>query len=221
MQDGLARLSRERVRVELLKLLTAPHATATLAAMAEAGLLVRVLASVPLMASFENMAKVEVAAGLKADPVRRLGALGVFIAEDATRLWQVLRLTNAEHERLVSMGEAWWRLTAHTLEAEARVLLYRLGAQKFADRVLLAWARSPQSAADVEWRHLAGLPGRWSIPVFPLKSGDFIDRGVPKGPALGAAIRAAEEAWIAADFPADPTGLAALVDEAVKAATDI
>jgi poly(A) polymerase len=133
----------------------------------------------------------------------------------------VLRLTNAEHERLASMGEAWWRLTAHTPEAEARVLLYRLGAQKYVDRVLLAWARSPQGAADTEWRHLAGLPGRWSIPVFPLKSGDFINRGVPKGPELGAAMRTAEEAWVAAGFPADPAGLTALADKAVKVATEI
>lgn len=216
-RDGMERLSRERVRVELLKLLTTVHATATLAAMAEAGLLVRVLAGVPLMASFENMAKVELAAGLEADPVRRLGALGVFIAEDAMRLWQVLRLTNVEHERLASMGDAWWRLTAHTPEAEVRVLLYRLGTPKYADRVLLAWARSPQGAADTQWRHLADLPGRWPVPTFPLKSGDFIARGVPKGPELGAAMRAAEEAWVAAGFPADPAELAALADRVVKA----
>jgi poly(A) polymerase len=215
-RDGMERLSRERVRAELLKLLTAPHATPTLAAMAEAGLLVRVLAGVPLLASFENMAKVEAAAGLAADPVRRLGALAVFTVEDATRLWQVLRLTNVEHERLAAMGEAWWRLTAHTSEAEARVLLYRLGASKYADRVLLAWARSPQGAADTEWRHLADLPGRWSIPVFPFKSGDFVTRGVPKGPELGTTMQAAEAAWIAAGFPADPAQLAALADRVVN-----
>ncbi|MDB5598688.1 MAG: tRNA nucleotidyltransferase [Xanthobacteraceae bacterium] len=215
-RDGLERLSRERVRAEMLKLLTAMHATATLAAMAEAGLLVRVLAGVPLLASFENMAKVEAAVGLKADPVRRLGALGVFIADDATRLWQVLRLTNAEHERLASMGEAWWRLTIHTTEAEARVFLYRLGPEKYVDRVLLAWARSPQGAADADWHHLAVLPTRWPVPLFPLKSGDFVARGVPKGPALGAALRAAEEAWIAAGFPQDSAELAALADRTVK-----
>src|SRR5580700_10962635 len=37
-RDGLRTLSRERVRAELVKLLVAPHAVATLAAMAEAGL---------------------------------------------------------------------------------------------------------------------------------------------------------------------------------------
>ena len=52
---GLETLSRERVRMEVLKLLLAPHATPTLAVMAEAGLLGGVLGGVPLLASFENM----------------------------------------------------------------------------------------------------------------------------------------------------------------------
>src|SRR5215475_6941172 len=42
-RKGLDQLSRERVRMELLKLLVTPHATATLAVMAQAGLLLLVL----------------------------------------------------------------------------------------------------------------------------------------------------------------------------------
>ena len=49
---GLERLSRERVRMELLKLLLARHATPALAVMAEAGLLVPVLGGVPDLAAF-------------------------------------------------------------------------------------------------------------------------------------------------------------------------
>ena len=97
--------------MELLKLLLARHATPALAVMAESGLLVPVLGGVPDLAGFENMAKVEAAAGVQADAVQRLGALGVRIAEDAERLWQRLRLSNAEHERLASMGEEWWRVS--------------------------------------------------------------------------------------------------------------
>ena len=58
---------------------------------------------------------------------------------------------------------------------------------------------------------------RWQAPVFPLKAADFMVRGVEKGPALGAAIRAAEEAWIAADFPADAAAIQDIADRASKA----
>ena len=211
---GLEQLSRERVRAELLKLLIASRATPTLAATTEAGLLQLVLGGAPFLASFENMTKVEAAIGAQADPVQRLGALGVWVTEDAERLWQRLRLTNAEHERLASMGDAWWRVTP-TMEQGGRALLYRLGAERFIDRVLIAWSRVwPQGAADAAWRELASLPQRWIVPVFPLKADDFIKRGVPRGPALGAALREAEMRWIAAGFPSD----AAAMDRIVQAA---
>jgi poly(A) polymerase len=212
---GLDQLSRERVRMELMKLLVAPHATPVLATMSEAGILPRVLGGVPLLASFGNMAKVEAAIGAPADPVQRLGALGVWLGEDAERLYERLRLSNIEHERLVSMGDAWWRI-APADEKAGRALLYRVGPQCFIDRVLVAWARSRDGAADRTWKALAELPQRWDAPAFPLKSADFVSRGVQKGPALGAAMRAAEEAWIAADFPMDLGAIQSIADAAAR-----
>ena len=44
----------------------------------------------------------------------------VCVAEDAERLWQRLRLSNAEHERLASMAEAWWRISPADERAPAR-----------------------------------------------------------------------------------------------------
>jgi poly(A) polymerase len=214
---GLEQLSRERVRAELLKLLIAPHAVPTLAVMTESGLLVPVLGGVPDLAGFANMAKVEAAIAARADPVQRLGALAVRTVEDAERLWQRLRLSNTEHERLASMGEAWWRVSPGN-ELAARALLYRLGPERFVDRMLLAWARSQQGVRDPAWHQLATLPARWSVPSFPLKAGDFIRRGVPRGPALGAALHEAEEAWIAADFPSDPEAIESIAASATVAA---
>jgi len=212
---GLEALSRERVRMELLKLLLAPHATATLTVMAETGILGAVLGGVPLLASFENMVKVEAAVGIEADAVRRLGALGVYLKEDAERLGQRLRLTNAEAERLAAL-DSWWRVSPQRSEQAAHALLYQLGPQSFIDRTLVAWSRSEASAKDEAWRELATLPRRWSAPVFPLKAADFMRRGIAAGPALGAALHAAEEFWIAADFPADAAAIAAIADRATR-----
>jgi poly(A) polymerase len=211
---NLDRLSRERVRGELMKLLLARHAVPTLAVMSESGLLEPVLGGVPDLAAFSNMIKVEAALGMLADPVQRLGALAVQLPEDAERLAQRLRLSNKEHDRLLSMGEAWRQISPQD-ERAGRALLYRLGPERFVDRVLIAWARAwPQGAHDPAWHALATLPTRWTAPAFPLRAEDFLKRGVPRGPALGAALRAAEEAWVAADFPADA---AMIVDRGVRA----
>jgi tRNA nucleotidyltransferase/poly(A) polymerase len=200
-RDGLEHLSRERVRMEVMKLLLAARATPTLAVMGEAGLLPRVLGGVAYLAAFEMMTKVEAAAGVAPDAARRLGALGVATVEDAERLWRRLRLTNAERDRLAAMGAHWRQMSPAHGEEAARAQLYRLKPVHYVDCALLAWARAEASAHDEAWRDLATLPRRWTAPAFPLRAADFLARGVARGRALGAALRAAEAAWIEAGFP--------------------
>jgi poly(A) polymerase len=82
--------------------------------------------------------------------------------------------------------------------------------------VLLAWSRSDAGAANDDWQKLATLSKRWSAPDFPLKSADFTRRGIAAGPALGNAMRASKEAWIEADFPADPAVIDALAERVAR-----
>jgi poly(A) polymerase len=216
---GLDQLSRERVRMELLKLVVAARAAATLWVMADSGILGAVLGGVAYVPGFEKLAERETALGLQADPVRRLGALAVAVREDAERLAERLRLSNAEAERLLAL-DGWWHVAPSAGAQPAHELLYRLGPQSFVDRVLVAWGRAPaDTASDADWRALATLPQRWTAPVFPLKAADFTRRGVPKGPALGAALRAAEQAWIAADFPRARDALEGMADCAAQSTT--
>jgi poly(A) polymerase len=43
-----------------------------------------------------------------------------------------------------------------------------------------------------------------------------VARGIDKGPALGAALRAAEKAWVEAGFPGDVGMLNAIATDAVR-----
>jgi hypothetical protein len=45
-----------------------------------------------------------------------------------------------------------------------------------------------------------------------------MNRGVAAGPVLGAALRLAEQLWVAADFPAARTALDAIADRAAREA---
>jgi poly(A) polymerase len=215
-RDGLETLSRERVRMELLKIMTAAGAGPVLTVMMEAGLLSAVLGGVALTPAFVRMAALEQALELTPEPIRRLAALAVSIVEDAERLWTRLRLTNSEHHRLVSMAQNWWQIAPDMDQSQARTLLYRLGSTRFADRVLLSWARSGAAATAPDWRALATLPQRWTPPAFPLRAGDLMARGVAKGPALGRALATAEARWIAAGFPSDRAVIAEIADRAAR-----
>ena len=211
---GLAGLSAERVRMEMLKLMVADGAAGAVTAMADGGLLLPIFGGVAYTGPFAAMISAERLLGLKPDPVRRLGALAVAVTEDARRVATRLRLTNAETKALDSMGHRWWRLAGMD-EATARRRLYRLGEERYRDRLMLAWARAGRDADAAPWRELATLPERWSAPKFPLKAADFIARGIAEGPALGQVLALAEDAWLAADFPLDEAALGAIADQTV------
>ena len=194
---GLEQLSRERVRMELMKLLLAPHAVPALAVMAEAGLLGPVLGGVPHLASFANMAKV----GSRVRPcarrdaaarrARRVGRRGCRAAVAAAAPVEC-RARAARRD-----GDGWWRVSPAMGEAAARALIYRIGPEHFAERVLLAWARSGWARTMRRGALLRRCRSAGPRRRFRCEAADFIARGVEKGPALGAALARAEEAWIA------------------------
>jgi poly(A) polymerase len=215
---GLAGLSAERIRAEILKLMVADGAADAVHAMTDGGLLLSIFGGVAYIGPFAAAISIERALALAPDPVRRLGALAVAVTEDAKRVATRLRLTNAETKALDSMGHRWWRLGGMD-EVRARRRLYRLGEDRYRDRLVLAWARSGDPSDATSWRQLAALPARWSAPKFPLKAADFIARGIAEGPALGQVLALAEDAWLAAEFPLDRSSLETIADQAVTRLT--
>jgi poly(A) polymerase len=217
-REGMATLSAERVRTEMIKLLVTRGAVAAVIAMTDAGLLQMIIGGVTYCGTFAAMIEAERKLGLKGAPIRRLAALAVAIPEDARRLTSRLRLSNNESKALDSMGHRWWRLAGMD-DARARRRLYRLGEERYRDRLLLAWARAGSDTDPAPWIELAQLPQRFTPPKFPLRAADFIARGVPEGPQLGHVLTLAEDAWLAADFPLQPAVLASIADQAVARLT--
>lgn len=211
---GLLGLSGERLRQELFRLLIAPGAPATVAIMAECGILGIVTGTVPHVPAFARAVANEAAAGEipggeHPDSVRRLAALAVAVPEDAERLADRLRLSNAERRRLGQAADGWWHVSPALPEPARRALLYRLGVEAYRDRVALAFARSGAAVDDAGWRSLMALPERWTVPQFPIKGADLMRLGLPSGPAIGRLLSRLEADWIADDFALDRDALLA------------
>ncbi len=212
-REGLRGLSRERVRAEILKLLAAPTAPATVRVLSEVGFLALVGGVVGDLAALSRLAELEVDLGQMPDPVLRLGVLAVRVREDADRLRDRLRLTNAEHRRLRALSDG--PISPGIGARAARTLIYRLGAATFADRVLLGAARAEPEVGAVG--AALEMARAWVPPTLPVRAADFISHGLKPGPALGAALGRAEALWIAADFPMGEAAVARLVAEAMGA----
>lgn len=197
-REGLRSLSAERIRSELLKLLEARRGPETAAIMAGAGLFGLLVGGVPLPSRLARLARLDADAP---DGLLRLAALFQVTTEDAERLAARLKLSRAEAKRLAAIGDATPRVTPADGELAAKVALHRLGARAFRDRAKLAWADAGDPPDDAAWSALAALPDRWSPPRLPVTAADLMARGVAEGPDLGRALKAVEQAWIAAGFP--------------------
>ncbi len=87
---SLDQLSRERVRMEMLKLLIARHAAPVLAVMAESGLLGPILGGVADLSGFREHPREDRGRRCGLAPIRCAGSahFGACIVEDAERLWR-------------------------------------------------------------------------------------------------------------------------------------
>ena len=203
----IANLSVERIAKELLGLLAADDPRPAVRLMAQAGVLAIALPEAGALARFDNLVKIETEQLFTCDPLLRLTALlpndPAVGAATATRL----RLANAQRDRLEAALGVEPPLVSWMSPRETRRAVWRLGAEVFIDRVLLAWAASDRPAATTQWRALLPMAQTWPRPTFPLTGDVVIAAGVPEGPLVGAVMRQVEAWWIDQDFPDDKLSL--------------
>ncbi len=191
-------LSRERIAAELLALLALPDPHATMERMRENGVLGVILpeACAAQLAALARLIAAERTQGFAPDSVRRLAALLPPSPEVAETVAARLRLSKAQRTRLVSAAER-----SVDDAASPQMLAYRLTPPLAIDRLLL-------SGGD------ARLLDGWRVPVFPLKGGAIVARGVSAGPDVARILQQIEARWVAEGFP-DPDRIAQLLDEAL------
>ncbi|MCC3244050.1 CCA tRNA nucleotidyltransferase [Methylocystis sp. WRRC1] len=216
-RENLARLSRERVRAELVKLLPARRAPEVMRAMSQAGV-IEVILGMGYPARLERLAAFEAAQGKKPDAVLRLAAFAVLTVEDAERLRDRLRLSNDEWSRLSSAARTLAAL--HGIErpppvSHLREMLFICGARAAADALALAFAESAAAPDDPQWLEAAKYLDETPAPAFPIRGADLIARGVAPGRELGAVLKSLQAQWIRAGFPRDPQAVMQLLEEAV------
>ncbi|CAM5222919.1 hypothetical protein ARD30_18845 [Bosea thiooxidans] len=210
---GLAGLSRERVRAELMKLLAAPGAAATLDAMAGAGLLMPVIGAVPHLSRFAAVAG---AGGDGVYPAFRLAALAVSVREDAPRLRQRLRLSNEEFDRIDRIAQALEGLGGRA-EPPSLVLLRIVADRAGSDAAAAALVLLTGSTDAETGRQVQKLIGQLgATPAFLPRGQDVLARGVPKGERVGQVLAEARRLWIEAGCPADREAQLALLDAASR-----
>ena len=190
LAEGLDQLSKERVGAEMRKLLAAPDPAPSVASMAAAGCLARVLPGADARALPILVAQ-EATLGVAPDPIRRLAVLGG--SDQADRL----RLSRREARQLETILAELGDMKG------AAELAYRHGAQSALDILLaraamLEMAVSPSIRVEIE---------RGAAAAFPISAADLMPELT--GAALGARLKDLESRWIASGFTLDKAALLA------------
>lgn len=172
---GFSRLSRERIRLETLKLVVAPRALAVMREAEALGLLTDLVELKPDLDAFEAVIAREAAP----DVLTRLFAL---YRDQRSAMRHALRLSNRENARMEAMSGALELL------------------EDGAGPDLVAY-RFPEALPHLPalWPAIADWP---EPPVFHLRGEDLLKAGLPAGPRIGELLKAIEARWIAAGFPA-------------------
>lgn len=210
LKEGLQTLSAERLKNELLKVLLARKTVPILTTMTHIGIFDLIL---------QLPTNVDAVAGLLhrdpgADALLRLAAFCMHKPDDALILKSLLKLSNAETDRLTNIGTALMRLSATArpiATSTIRKMAFRLGRRTLTEALVIDAARR-NSSIDPALLSAAG-----SAPVMsPFTGSMLLKRGVPQGRKIGEIIERAEESWMAADFPSDAGQLNAYLTEAIK-----
>lgn len=187
-------LSRERVGMEMMNLLSLADPAPTVARMAELGVLEVVLPEADV-AALSALIEQEKQQAIAPDALRRLAALLPAEVPLAEAVASRFRLSGVQKKRLALAA------ARDESAAEARPLAYRLGIEAALDRLLIA-------GADASALH------DWAIPQFPLKGGEIVARGIKAGPDVARVLRQVENGWIAAGFADD--AIPALLDAELR-----
>ena len=179
LAEGVDGLSRERIGSEIRKLLAAPDPAAAVAAMAQAGVLARVL---PGSDTRALAPLVHLESGLPPRWQRRLAALGGQEVEDR------LRLSRADAAVIAALRDAVGRGWSPA------ALGWKLGAEGGRDAVLLR-AALLESPLPTDWQTDVA---RGAASVMPVTAIDLMPD--LQGAALGARLKEIEARWLASDL---------------------
>jgi poly(A) polymerase len=199
----LDRLSVERVRAEMLRLLEAPSPGRALRVMAERDILPHVLPEAVALARLDRLIELDVG-----DPMLRLASLTTRRPEVLSSLADRWKLSAREKARLRCMAGGEATVSAALTDDEARAQIYWLGPGRFRDLALLDWA-----ADGHDRQRLVALAEQWTAPTFPVRGADLLGQGVPAGERMGSLLRALERQWVEEGFEPSRTELLARIGD--------
>ena len=195
----LCGLSAERLRQELLHILTAATPWPALQAMESTGVLAVLLPETEGLERLRALLALEARLRAPPEPLCRLAALISWDKDGVATLAGRLRFSNRERAALETMTEMAASWPSSPDGAELDGLLHRMGVETVKPTLLIYWAdaahrgQAPTTAEeDARWTQVT----TWQAKDFPLTGHDLLAEGVAAGPEMGEMLKDLEAWWL-------------------------
>lgn len=203
LTDGISTLSAERIGAEFMATLSLPRAVFALNGMQQCGVLAKIWNA---SAKIDAVERIKVLAPQTTAPV----VLAALFGAEGEGVGAALRLSNAEKAMRSAALRGADAIRPDLDDKAIRRLIYQLGRDTFFDAIVTAAANQTISAD--EHKRLANAAEKWCPPAAPFSGKDVVAFGVKPGPEVAKILAAAEEAWMAEDFPPEPRPRAILAE---------
>ena len=222
----LTELSGERIRDEIMKILSSEMHSDAVRMMRKHGILEHILPEIGEPAALAPLESLETGtAGLESvrpDPIRRLACILDTDDKGVESVCQKLVLTNKEKRRLKALHRPGWRADPDISAAEFERVLQRLGPEIILDLILIDWAHSlveasrPSRGHAEKRRALIAMTESWEAKEFPLNGHDVMALGIEEGPEVSKHLDAVEAWWEEGGFTAGRTACLARLKQEVE-----
>jgi poly(A) polymerase len=207
---NLSRLSKERIRDEILKILNLSYPTSVFELMKEEEILDYILPEATNFELLKTLCYIENEGPklpkVKKDEIRRLAALIGFGKEKSEKVAQRLAFSKKQTKHLVSINSCSLEPNRE-MDKKARNNFFHVSGSLIArDLILLKWAEEKtmnikNEPEEIEkWYNFLEEDELWEPLEFPLKGADVLDLGIQKGPLIGKLLSNAENWWQENDF---------------------
>ena len=208
LAPNLARLSGERVRDELFKLLSAEDPVPVVDVMIARGILQHVLPVATGTPDAPTVLRAVLRAetpGEAPDPLVRLAALVKPDGAEASWAAERLRLSNKGRRALIAMAQPETHINPHLPPRTRWQALRKLGVTLYREVLRLDWARrhaGDDAVPSAAYHRAVDEAEALVSKSFPLRGADVLKLGVPTGPRLGELLDEAETWWAEDGFRA-------------------
>jgi poly(A) polymerase len=193
----VAKLSAERIRMEVLKLLESDNCPATWRLMTHCGVVTHFLPEATSIAALENLVQLEARLECPAFPLRRLAALLEVTPAGLRHVVQHLKLSNDQSAQLSMMINPDIDISMQMSDSAVRKLVYKMSNDAVRSLLLLAAARAENKDG---LKRLYDIATNFHAPMFPLHGEDVLKTGRKPGPDIGRVLAVIEDWWVSEDF---------------------